>query len=142
MAFFFFKQKTAYEMRMSDWSSDVCSADLRRVGLTVGCPGPVAARHQVETAVVDAERHRRAFTDRPAQPRPELIADATPRPGGDARIRPHPCGHTAERRLRDRKAARLVGKRPPPVIDADRLISEERPVGKGWVSKGSPSRSP
>src|SRR3546814_7190036 len=26
--FFFFKQKTAYEMRISDWSSDVCSADL------------------------------------------------------------------------------------------------------------------
>src|SRR3546814_2677832 len=29
--FFFFKQKTAYEMRISDWSSDVCSSDLRRL---------------------------------------------------------------------------------------------------------------
>src|SRR3546814_16045000 len=28
MFFFFFKQKTAYEMRISDWSSDVCSSDL------------------------------------------------------------------------------------------------------------------
>src|SRR3546814_8516474 len=28
---FFFKQKTAYEMRISDWSSDVCSSDLRQV---------------------------------------------------------------------------------------------------------------
>src|SRR3546814_8595478 len=28
-SFFFFKQKTAYEMRISDWSSDVCSSDLR-----------------------------------------------------------------------------------------------------------------
>src|SRR3546814_2348926 len=28
--FFFFKQKTAYEMRISDWSSDVCSSDLRK----------------------------------------------------------------------------------------------------------------
>src|SRR3546814_1236420 len=27
--FFFFKQKTAYEMRISDWSSDVCSSDLQ-----------------------------------------------------------------------------------------------------------------
>src|SRR3546814_9205838 len=27
---FFFKQKTAYEMRISDWSSDVCSSDLRQ----------------------------------------------------------------------------------------------------------------
>src|SRR3546814_4089839 len=34
--FFFFKQKTAYEMRISDWSSDVCSSDLElanRVGI-------------------------------------------------------------------------------------------------------------
>src|SRR3546814_10561844 len=30
--FFFFKQKTAYELRISDWSSDVCSSDL---GLTL-----------------------------------------------------------------------------------------------------------
>src|SRR3546814_172503 len=29
MMFFFFKQKTAYEMRISDWSSDVCSSDLQ-----------------------------------------------------------------------------------------------------------------
>src|SRR3546814_3825304 len=28
---FFFKQKTAYEMRISDWSSDVCSSDLKRI---------------------------------------------------------------------------------------------------------------
>src|SRR3546814_7041291 len=28
-SFFFFKQKTAYEMRISDWSSDVCSSDLQ-----------------------------------------------------------------------------------------------------------------
>src|SRR3546814_1404276 len=30
ICFFFFKQKTAYEMRISDWSSDVCSSDLAR----------------------------------------------------------------------------------------------------------------
>src|SRR3546814_7588755 len=35
--FFFFKQKTAYELRISDWSSDVCSSDLflvRQISLT------------------------------------------------------------------------------------------------------------
>src|SRR3546814_10195245 len=33
ISFFFFKQKTAYEMRISDWSSDVCSSDLSgRIG--------------------------------------------------------------------------------------------------------------
>src|SRR3546814_8077368 len=31
--FFFFKQKTAYEMRISDWSSDVCSSDLIAWGI-------------------------------------------------------------------------------------------------------------
>src|SRR3546814_8010106 len=34
--FFFFKQKTAYEMRISDWSSDVCSSDL--LSRTLGRP--------------------------------------------------------------------------------------------------------
>src|SRR3546814_4510675 len=33
--FFLFKQKTAYEMRISDWSSDVCSSDLQRFGAFV-----------------------------------------------------------------------------------------------------------
>src|SRR3546814_8946341 len=32
MFVFFFKQKTAYEMRISDWSSDVCSSDLNATG--------------------------------------------------------------------------------------------------------------
>src|SRR3546814_6134266 len=31
--FFFFKQKTAYEMRISDWSSDVCSSDLPKIAI-------------------------------------------------------------------------------------------------------------
>src|SRR3546814_4131008 len=39
--FFFFKQKTAYEMRISDWSSDVCSSDLRVVLLQEGSHGGV-----------------------------------------------------------------------------------------------------
>src|SRR3546814_16021716 len=44
--FFFFKQKTAYEMRISDWSSDVCSSDLSLVALLVGsatCFSPTVA---------------------------------------------------------------------------------------------------
>src|SRR3546814_3225723 len=38
MLFFFFKQKTAYEMRISDWSSDVCSSDL--LGVNRNPPAP------------------------------------------------------------------------------------------------------
>src|SRR3546814_7386829 len=36
LVFFFFKQKTAYEMRISDWSSDVCSSDLGPAWLMAG----------------------------------------------------------------------------------------------------------
>src|SRR3546814_5807773 len=36
VVFFFFKQKTAYEMRISDWSSDVCSSDLIHPGQNLG----------------------------------------------------------------------------------------------------------
>src|SRR3546814_5065290 len=46
LLFFFFKQKTAYEMRISDWSSDVCSSDLRTGQLEVevrGVPIKIAA---------------------------------------------------------------------------------------------------
>src|SRR3546814_5181532 len=37
--FFFFKQKTAYEMRISDWSSDVCSSDLLVADAGIGSAG-------------------------------------------------------------------------------------------------------
>src|SRR3546814_7076949 len=64
--FFFFKQKTAYEMRISDWSSDVCSSDLdrrrhrRRLGVGGDLRGAAGAvrpeRHH--PAVPEAGRDR------------------------------------------------------------------------------------
>src|SRR3546814_2253589 len=42
--FFFFKQKTAYEMRISDWSSDVCSSDLQGIDLLLDATHPYAAQ--------------------------------------------------------------------------------------------------
>src|SRR3546814_6881077 len=44
LVFFFFKQKTAYEMRISDWSSDVCSSDLRLAAPGRGARPPGAAQ--------------------------------------------------------------------------------------------------
>src|SRR3546814_4234057 len=47
MSFFFFKQKTAYEMRISDWSSDVCSSDLAKgSGTTVQDVNKLLKMHQ------------------------------------------------------------------------------------------------
>src|SRR3546814_1316267 len=43
--FFFFKQKTAYELRISDWSSDVCSSDLGQRHFFMILAGVVADRH-------------------------------------------------------------------------------------------------
>src|SRR3546814_4203150 len=72
---FFFKQKTAYEMRISDWSSDVCSSDLRRRRSMNDCD--YVARIRTDTTCrkqVQIARHlfqrpvdlagRRSFVDR------------------------------------------------------------------------------
>src|SRR3546814_2564366 len=68
---FFFKQKTAYDMRISDWSSDVCSSDLS-LGSSFGRPS-VFMRIAMSCRVVRAvginakyeELRERAALDRP-----------------------------------------------------------------------------
>src|SRR3546814_3049432 len=59
---FFFKQKTAYEMRISDWSSDVCSSDLQAL-LGLHLRGPVdqgneAALRGIGVGLQPGEAHR------------------------------------------------------------------------------------
>src|SRR3546814_4139239 len=51
--FFFFKQKTAYEVRISDWSSDVCSSDLQLDGARIGMA------HAQHVGMHGVQRHRR-----------------------------------------------------------------------------------
>src|SRR3546814_6365188 len=76
--FFFFKQKTAYELRISDWSSDVCSSDLdpREAGRPRGprgC-GPVRGRGRLPR---DEERSKRSDArDRAAEDQPVDIVGA------------------------------------------------------------------
>src|SRR3546814_7756985 len=74
---FFFKQKTAYEMRISDWRSDVCSSDLEpRLVRPVDIEGAVPDRGQED----DGHRTRRAARLEPA--RRHLLSDRW-------RYRPH-----------------------------------------------------
>src|SRR3546814_11470159 len=54
LVFFFFKQKTAYEMRISDWSSDVCSSDLGDVAV-----GTDEWKGRVRRPAVQEHRHDR-----------------------------------------------------------------------------------
>src|SRR3546814_20257592 len=58
--FFFFKQKTAYEMRISDWSSDVCSSDL------------VARADTRRVETLDARQHGLDKRQRHAEPLREI----------------------------------------------------------------------
>src|SRR3546814_2534390 len=66
--FFFFKQKTAYEMRISDWSSDVCSSDL--AGIASEIPGAeqsefVALEPSEDVPVAHADHGRGLLVWRP-----------------------------------------------------------------------------
>src|SRR3546814_19264582 len=79
MSIFFFKQKTAYEMRISDWSSDVCSSDLwsirgpegnpdaraRRTEIVAVAAGIGAEKFELERAGVVPGGLRRGGEDRP-----------------------------------------------------------------------------
>src|SRR3546814_6369688 len=62
MLFFFFKQKTAYEMRISDWSSDVCSSDL-----PVLRPGAQAQQYRRSNRSPRRAEDAHAGTDFPGQ---------------------------------------------------------------------------
>src|SRR3546814_8056997 len=60
VSFFFFKQKTAYEMRISDWSSDVCSSDLK-ASRADGCLPHGSSKFLVRcTSRTDRPGHHRA----------------------------------------------------------------------------------
>src|SRR3546814_16117371 len=108
---FCFKQKTAYEMRISDWSSDVCSSDLHRHAEPVGRIGKAAMRgHLVEH-------------DHVARP----IEAAVPFVG-----RQRPLGNTILRRI-----VAIVEKVNLVKPGDDRETrSEERRVGKEGVRTG------
>src|SRR3546814_5243648 len=62
--FFFFKQKTAYEMRISDWSSDVCSSDLVGVDVYGGEDAERDDGHLHELADAEPENKERDQCER------------------------------------------------------------------------------
>src|SRR3546814_7243710 len=86
MLFFFFKQKTAYEMRISDWSSDVCSSDLDGGGSRQ----PRSRRHARTHQEIRGGRHRPS-----RRPRPDLRRN--PAEGGNRHHRrPTGCSTRSE----------------------------------------------
>src|SRR3546814_7474485 len=105
--FFFFKQKTAYEMRISDWSSDVCSSDLRRTA--GGRPRDDACRRPAPRATLAGRWDARDPSLSRRKPAPGRVSGRqSTRPVGDG-TEGAPCvrrsGHDRERR-RPRGTAR------------------------------------
>src|SRR3546814_1435468 len=58
---FFFKQNTAYEMRISDWSSDVCSSDLITVAAGVAIAIPAVAHGVARINRLAVDQNQRVF---------------------------------------------------------------------------------
>src|SRR3546814_19914284 len=129
MFFFFFKQKTAYEMRISDWSSDVCSSDLFRLGVIArDCEIAAADRTALDAdfvrrAVFVAEQHLH-------RTRRARIGEARVEPAGAVAAADLAIGEDVRRELvrEGRIVGEIVG--VDSVVGAARWSSEERGVGE------------
>src|SRR3546814_16044097 len=85
--FFCFKQKTAYEMRISDWSSDVCSSDL--VGPRDGDPA-LPGERRCEQGDRQPLGHHRSDGEGPHEESAAQDQGGQPHPGGDLGAQPGP----------------------------------------------------
>src|SRR3546814_8458794 len=79
---FFFKQKTAYEMRMSDWSSDVCSSDLTPLQTVDGRDRSTVLR--IAVIVVDGQERQGGLEQELVEAQVEITGDDRPGPLGQA----------------------------------------------------------
>src|SRR3546814_16219128 len=105
LVFIFFKQKPAYEVRISDWSSDVCSSDLEfgadaiadlGRGPAVGLPRSEAA-DPLAACPLDHREHRKAADMPGARERAPLAPRRRTRAGADdGAHRPSPAHHFGE----------------------------------------------
>src|SRR3546814_14583358 len=146
-----FKQKTAYEMRISDWSSDVCSSDLTR--RRTGEAGEEAGDHGLRTAGDDGTRRAvvglpdlalraaaRAAGDRafPPDPSPSQAPVAPPDRRHPPRCRPPQPHLPPAPRATDAAARAAAGirasERRPPDRSAERRVGKEgvRTVKSRW----------
>src|SRR3546814_2416607 len=82
MIFFFFKQKTAYEMRISDWSSDVCSSDLSLCLVSVKSPGLEPGRGAPKE--VTCQHNHPLYPSRPSRTLPQRLMSESDSISGSA----------------------------------------------------------
>src|SRR3546814_2471291 len=149
MFFFFFKRKTAYEMRISDWSSDVCSSDLRRregerevgAGQGLGAPGDLDGVDLLAVGVEDLDGEllrgviggQQALRVGDPEGRPHRLAGGEHRPAEELGE-----GHRAADGGRGRAVVVSALARAGPYVASAGAAprSEERRVGKGGFVHG------
>src|SRR3546814_11090394 len=129
--FFFVKQKTAYEMRISDWSSDVCSSDLTRQRKFEAAAG----------GVVEADRRfdprpRKADLRRQAQ-HPDLAVAQR-----GARHQPPVAARRGIEEDQRRVIDRSRGARTQPEIDSKRHRAADPDIGSGTPAPDAPHVNP
>src|SRR3546814_11516114 len=112
MFFFFFKQKTAYEMRISDWSSDVCSSDLHQAARLAALQADLEAALQALVAMRAAEGARLLAMARGHIDEIERLAEAA-----------RGCAATQPQALRQRLTAQLAL-----LLEESAGVSEDRPA--------------
>src|SRR3546814_4454142 len=112
--FFFFKQKTAYEMRISDWSSDVCSSDLNVENLkdepagqapdatpavrqALATPSSATERQPTQRSIL-AQIKRCWSLDPGAQRAEDVVVEVTVNLAPDGRVVGQPRGVDADRK--------------------------------------------
>src|SRR3546814_3401670 len=80
VGFFFFKQKTAYELRISDWSSDVCSSDLVALKHEITYRKPAFLEDQiVATVMLEKVQRESAFYETVIKRGEEVLAEVKSR---------------------------------------------------------------
>src|SRR3546814_14182531 len=141
MYVFFFKQKTAYEMRISDWSSDVCSSDLRfgKDGYDAVVKGVVGNEEGKGRTQHGGDRRQirtHAFRHRVGHRSGHRIDHLRPRKdaGEDAGGKDQPAHRERVARMSRQPFALFVERREVEHHRERKGRSEERRVGKECVS--------
>src|SRR3546814_9358722 len=128
--FFFFKQKTAYEMRISDWSSDVCSSDLLAVQIADFDPVVVDDRQRADAHRGEIGDRRTADTARADDRDMARLQLRLPRA---AELRQHDLAGIAGEFGAGEHASRLAGASSSPRASRTRRARRRR-IGREHVS--------
>src|SRR3546814_14469912 len=129
LSFFFFKQKTAYEMRISDWSSDVCSSDLVATKSTRNSTYHAMTRRAWKKKLLIT-----VAVPMVGRTRPRIVTGTTQLPAAATKrgcSRRNPEAHARNQRCGRRASLKVAVHRLP--VDRKSVVS-----GKRWSGRVNP----